>query len=184
MSSLQVWISLIGIVLVIIGAYYVTYFIGVRSQGQIRAGNRNISLLDRFAVAKDKGFYVVEIAGNVYIVGVTNQSMTLLDKVDSAAFAESAAECGGAFVRARQGKSAEGRPAAGFSGGMPDGVTKRIILFVWTKLGIFPQALKNAGGTRQENDAGTTPETQKSFSDSLKRSAGRKEPEARGQESE
>lgn len=92
--TLQIVIFIVGTVIIVFGAYYVTYYIGAKASGQnrTRLRNRSISLLDRFAISKDKSFCVIEIAGKVYIVGVTNQSMTLLDTLDSAQYAESAAE--------------------------------------------------------------------------------------------
>ena len=87
-------LSLIGIVIVIIAAYYATYYIGVKASGRSgrRPINRSISILDRFAISKDKSFCVIEIAGKVYIVGITNQTMTLLDTLDASQYAEAAAE--------------------------------------------------------------------------------------------
>jgi len=91
---MQVALSLAGVVLVIIAAYYTTYYISVKSSGQGRARlrNKNINLIDRFAISRDKSFCIVEIAGKVYVIGVTNQSMTLLDTLDAAAFTQAAAE--------------------------------------------------------------------------------------------
>ena len=93
---LRLVFSIIGIIIVIAGAYYATYFIGTKASGQsrgrIRGSNRRINMLDRFAIAKDKSFCIVEIAGKVYIIGVTNQSMTLLDRLDAEEFAEYEAE--------------------------------------------------------------------------------------------
>jgi len=84
----QVVVFIIGTIVILFGAYYVTYFIGMKASGQKFSGlrNRNISLLDRYAIARDKSFCVVEIAGKVYFIGVTNHSMTLLDTIDSAEF--------------------------------------------------------------------------------------------------
>ena len=91
-------LSIVGIVVVIAGAYYATYFIGTKASGQsrgrIRGANRNIVVLERFAISKDKSFCIVEIFGKVYIVGVTNQSMSLLDTLDAEKYAEYAAESG------------------------------------------------------------------------------------------
>jgi len=86
----QVILFIIGTIVILFGAYYVTYYVGMKATGQTRAGlkNRNISLLDRYAIARDKQFCIIEIAGKVYIVGVTNHTMTLLDTFDAAAFAE------------------------------------------------------------------------------------------------
>jgi len=62
----------------------------MKASGQTRAGfkNRNINLIDRYAIARDKQFCILEIAGKVYIVGITNHTMTLLDTLDAAAFAK------------------------------------------------------------------------------------------------
>jgi len=82
-----------GMIAIIFAAYYVTYFIGKKAQGQSlgRLRNKHINLIDRFAVSKDKSFCLIEIAGKVYIVGITNHTMTLLDTLDAAAFSEAAA---------------------------------------------------------------------------------------------
>ena len=86
----QVILFIIGTVVILFGAYYVTYYIGMKASGQTRAGfrNRNIKLLDRYAVARDKQFCIIEIAGKVYIIGITNHTMALLDTFDAAAFAK------------------------------------------------------------------------------------------------
>ena len=90
MPPLQVALSLAGMVIIIVGAYYVTYFIGVKSSGLSRGRNRNINMVDRFAMSRDKSFCIVEIAGKVYIIGVTNHTMTLIDTLGSEEFAKSA----------------------------------------------------------------------------------------------
>ena len=94
MQPLQVAISLAFIVIIIVGAYYVTYYIGAKSsgQGKGRVRNRSITLIDRFAISKDKSFCLVEIAGKIYVVGVANQSMTLIDTLDAAEYKEAVAE--------------------------------------------------------------------------------------------
>jgi len=86
----QVVIFIIGTIVILFGAYYVTYFVGMKASGQNRAGlrNRNITVLDRYAIARDKQFCIIEVAGKVYIIGVTNHTMTLLDTFDAAAFAQ------------------------------------------------------------------------------------------------
>ena len=90
MPPQQVIIFIVGTIVILFGAYYVTYYIGMKATGQTLAGlrNRNISLLDRYAISRDKSFCIIEIAGKVYIVGVTNNAMTLLDTLDAAAFAK------------------------------------------------------------------------------------------------
>ena len=98
MPPLQVAGSLIGIIIVLVGAYFATYYIGLKASGQqrrkskSRSKSRSIKLLERFSISKDKSFCIVEIAGKVYVVGVANLSMTLLDTLDAADFYE-ATEC-------------------------------------------------------------------------------------------
>jgi len=81
---------IIGMVVVLFGAYYVTYYVGMKASGQTRGGmrNKNISVLDRYAISRDKQFCIIEVAGKVYLVGMTNHTMTLLDSFDAATFAE------------------------------------------------------------------------------------------------
>jgi len=89
MELQQVIIFIIGTIIVLLGAYYVTYFIGMKATGQTRAGlkNRNIKIIDRYSIARDKQFCIIEIAGKVYVMGVTNHGMTLLDIYDAEEFA-------------------------------------------------------------------------------------------------
>ena len=90
----QVILYFIGLIAIIFAAYYVTYFISVKASGQSRGRlrNKNINIIDRFSISRDKSFYLVEIAGKVYVVGITNHGMTLIDTLDAAAFSEAAAE--------------------------------------------------------------------------------------------
>ena len=85
--------SFAGLLAIIFAAYYVTYFIGKKAQGVGvgRIRNKHINLIDQFAISRDKSFYLIEISGKVYVVGVTGQTMTLLDTLDAAAFSEAAA---------------------------------------------------------------------------------------------
>jgi flagellar biogenesis protein FliO len=77
-------------VIVIIAAYYVTYFIGSRGIGMKSRSSREIKLRDRFSVSKDKTFALVEVRGRVYLVALTNGGAVLLDTYDLAEFEESA----------------------------------------------------------------------------------------------
>jgi flagellar biogenesis protein FliO len=92
----------------------VTYFISAKASGQSRGRlrNKNISIIDRFSISRDKSFCIVEIAGKVYVIGVTNQSMTLIDTLDAGAFASSSpAETEGKYggIAARRPGMAGGR---------------------------------------------------------------------------
>ena len=94
MPTGQVIVFFVGLIAIIFAAYYVTYYIGLKASGQSRGRlrNKNINIVDRFSISKDKSFCLVEIGGKVYVIGITNQSMTLIDTLDAAAFSEAAAE--------------------------------------------------------------------------------------------
>jgi len=129
METLQVIFTLVGIVIIIIGAYYATYYIGLKASGQSRGRlrNKNINILDRFSISRDKGFYLVEIGGKVYIIGVPNQSMTLIDTLDAAAFPEAAAE---------HRDTATWAPQSG--GRLRDRMTNKLAAFIAAKTGRTP----------------------------------------------
>ena len=138
MEPLQLTLTLIGIVIIIIAAYYATYYIGVKASGQnrVRFRNRNINLIDRFAFSRDKSFCLVEIAGKVYVIGITNQTMTLLDTLDAAAFAETGIGRG----------DAETWPA--MPGGRLTGrLTKKLASFIARKTGRPPDVEDESGPT-------------------------------------
>jgi len=86
----QVIIFIIGTIVILFGAYYVTYFVGMKASGQTRAGlkNRNIKMMDRYAISRDKQFCIIEVADKVYIIGMTNHTMTLIDTYDAEEFAK------------------------------------------------------------------------------------------------
>jgi flagellar biogenesis protein FliO len=114
-------------ILVIGCAYYATWFLASKS-GKMKSG-RSIKLRDRFSVSKDKSFCLIEVKDKVYLVAMTNQTVTLLDTLDIEAF-ETQTET----PSARQG---------GFEARYePRGFMQK------TLMGIF-SALKSGVGTRQ-----------------------------------
>ena len=137
MDPVRVVLSLCGVVLVIIAAYYTTWYIGAKASGQSRGRlkNKNINIIDRFAISRDKSFYLVGIAGKVYVIGMTNQSMTLIDTLDAAAFPQAAAERSGAGIwPARAG------------GGRKGDITRKLAVFIAKKAGRPYEHLENPGG--------------------------------------
>jgi len=136
MDPLRVALSLVGIVIVIIAAYYATWFVSVKASGQSRGKlrNKNIRLIDRFAISKDKSFCLVEIAGKVYVIGITNQSMTLIDTLDPEVFAETSTENRDTAVWQSAGGSFTSR------------VTKKIALFLAQKMGRQLKFSNGGGG--------------------------------------
>ena len=136
MDSLRVAFSLVGIVVIIIAAYYATWFISVKASGRSggKRKNKNISLIDRFAISKDKSFCLVEVAGKVYVIGITNQSMTLIDTLDPEAITE---------TDAQQRDTASWQIAGG---SFTSRMTKRIAVFLAQKMGRQPKISDEGGG--------------------------------------
>jgi len=127
----QVIIFIIGTIVILFGAYYVTYYIGMKASGQSRAGmrNRNIIVRDRYSIARDKTFCVIEIAGKVYIVGVTTHTMTLLDTLDAADFVKLTEE------KPSSTQAGWGNTPVGQYGNK---LTKKVVAFIAAKLGKGP----------------------------------------------
>ncbi|MDR3310598.1 MAG: flagellar biosynthetic protein FliO [Oscillospiraceae bacterium] len=86
MSARQVIVTIFGSLLVIFGAYYVTRFVGGRGA---RSGNsKAITLRDRFAVARDREFYLLQVRDTVYLVAMTAGGAAVLDKFPASDFAD------------------------------------------------------------------------------------------------
>jgi flagellar biogenesis protein FliO len=68
------------LVLVLLGAYFTTRFIGRHAQPVTKG--RYIKIIDSVYFARDKSFMLVEVGGVYYLVGVTNQSMQLLGTME------------------------------------------------------------------------------------------------------
>lgn len=131
----QVMFFIIGTVVILFGAYYATYYIGIKASGQNKTGfkNRNINLLDRFSIARDKSFCIVEVAGKVYFIGITNNAMTLLDTLDAAAFARQTED--------NRDTAAWNNTPVGLYGNK---LTKKVVAFIAEKTGKKPPTGKNA----------------------------------------
>ena len=136
MPPLKAALSIVGIIIIIIAAYYATWFVSAKASGQSRGKfrNKNINLLDRFAISKDKSFCLVEIAGKVYVIGITNQSMTLIDSLDAAEFAETETE--------RRDTVAWNMPGSGFM----NRTVKRLAEFIAHKMGRQLEVNDNGSG--------------------------------------
>lgn len=65
--------------LVILASYYVTKFVSVKAGGSGRRA-RCLKVIDRFSVSRDKMFVLVAMGKQAYLIGITNQSMTVIDK--------------------------------------------------------------------------------------------------------
>lgn len=82
----RIILFMLASVLVIAGAYCSTYFLASRT-GKIGSGRSGrIKLIDRFSLSKDKGIYLIGIKDKVYVVAMTGQNATLLEKLDITEF--------------------------------------------------------------------------------------------------
>ncbi len=75
--------QLIGVIfvmaLIIFAAYFLTKFVAVRANGT-GGRSRHIRIIERFSISKDKMFVLIAVGPSVYLVGMTNQGMTLIDQ--------------------------------------------------------------------------------------------------------
>ena len=71
-----------GVLVVILAAYYVTYYIANKKIK--RAPGKGINVRERFSLSKDKMICVIEANGKSYLVVITNGGATLLDTVEAA----------------------------------------------------------------------------------------------------
>ncbi|MDR1299445.1 MAG: flagellar biosynthetic protein FliO [Oscillospiraceae bacterium] len=88
MNALDMLGFIVGFAAIIAAAYFVTYFLGARTFRLKQT--REIKIIDRFALSKDKALYLAQVKGNVYFIAMTHQSAALLDKFDGGEFADSA----------------------------------------------------------------------------------------------
>lgn len=82
MSSGQIILYLLGSVIIIAGAYYATYFLAKKT-GKMKSGG-TIRLVESFSLSKDKSIYLVGVKDKAYLIALTGQNVTLLDKIDIA----------------------------------------------------------------------------------------------------
>ena len=77
--------AIAGMVMVIFAAYFITKYVALKARGG-SGKTRNFRLIDRFSVSKDKMFVLIAVGPSVYLVGVTNQGMTVIDQKDLSDF--------------------------------------------------------------------------------------------------
>lgn len=79
----MVW-TLLVMVAILVLCYYVTKFIAKRAQGGTRAKAQGsyMRIIDRLMLAKDKYILLLEVGGRTLLIGVSNQSVTLLSELE------------------------------------------------------------------------------------------------------
>ena len=157
MSGGQIF-SLIMVVAFIFGAFYLRSYILKRVTGQnwsSRFGNRNIVVLESFAIARDKSFNLIKVKDKIYFVAVTNESATLIDTLDATAFLE--AEDDDASEQPGSEKSKINKRMANLmtSDSVYARMTRGLAGFFTKKMGKsddFAEALKQAEQTKIEEE--------------------------------
>ena len=84
-------------VLVIIAAYFITRYIAAKANGAV-GKTRQFRLIDRFSVSKDKMFVLISVGHSTYLIGISNQSMTVIDRDLPELSADDGKAAGTAFV--------------------------------------------------------------------------------------
>jgi flagellar protein FliO/FliZ len=82
-SMFWLFIKLVISLAVIVGLSYLTVKVLRRKLTYSSAGD-SISVLDQHAFAMNKGIYITEVAGRVYVLGVTDHNISVLSEIDDA----------------------------------------------------------------------------------------------------
>ncbi len=83
--------AVVLIVLIIGAAYYVTKLVAKKGSGLTSKG-AEIKLLGSRSFGRDKHLVITEIGEKVYVLGLTNQNITLIDTLAADEFSASQAE--------------------------------------------------------------------------------------------
>lgn len=96
LSSLSHLTYSVGVLFIIcVGAYFFLRFMyGRNVRGPLGPGKRLIRILDRFPLGPQRYLLIVEITGKVYLLGVTEQSVSFLTALDAEGFSKEIALLG------------------------------------------------------------------------------------------
>jgi flagellar biosynthetic protein FliO len=72
----SLWFSVIGIVLILLLAYYSRRFLLKKTSSFM--GSKNIKIVDRVMIGQDKYIMVIDIYNSKYIIAVSGQQITML----------------------------------------------------------------------------------------------------------
>ena len=78
------WFDMLGLivitVLVLVATWLATRWIGRRSQ--ISQSSRNVKIIERTPVARDKYLAIIEVAGKFYLISVTAQNVQMMTEIE------------------------------------------------------------------------------------------------------
>jgi len=79
-SMFILFFKLVVSLVVIVGLAYLTMKI-LRKNLQVTSKGETISVLDQYAFSLNKGIFITEIAGRVYVLGITDQNINLITEI-------------------------------------------------------------------------------------------------------
>ena len=74
-------LSLLAVIAVLYACYLFSKYLA-RRVGKVSNSN-NIKILERVALSQDKGLVIAEICGEVYLIGFSNSSVSILKELDA-----------------------------------------------------------------------------------------------------
>jgi flagellar biosynthetic protein FliO len=78
-------LPLIGIIAVIFFAYWAVSWFGKKYKNSLSSG-KNVKILERTMLGQDKSLVLAQMKDKVYLLGVTNNGIEILDTLDAAEF--------------------------------------------------------------------------------------------------
>lgn len=106
-SSVGSMIALVGLMLlVILGAYYATKFIAGRARGM--TPSNHLHVLDRMVVGPGKTILLLSAGEKVFLVGVTNQTITMLGAMEKGDIKPLTEQQGASVISGSKGFSSAG----------------------------------------------------------------------------
>ncbi|WP_418790230.1 FliO/MopB family protein [Phosphitispora sp. TUW77] len=110
-SMAVLFIKLVLSLIIIVGLAYLTIRF-LRKSMKVSSRGDTISILDQYAFSMNKGIYITRIAGKVYVLGVTDQNISLISEITDEEIIDEMIE------------TAEAREAEGV---IPPGILERIL---------------------------------------------------------
>lgn len=84
LSAGGTWFDMLGLivitVLVLIATWLATRWIGRKSQ--ISQSSRNVKIIERTPIARDKYLAIIEVAGKYYLISVTTQNVQMMTEIE------------------------------------------------------------------------------------------------------
>lgn len=84
LSAGGTWFDMLGLivitVLVLVATWLATRWIGRKSQ--ISQSSRNVKIIERTPIARDKYLAIIEVAGKFYLISVTTQNVQMMTEIE------------------------------------------------------------------------------------------------------